>query len=355
MPQRKSFSTGISLSLLALLMILPSLVGCSESEQRQLQSEVARSAQTAVAEGVKHAETQLPYLKETAAAVAATQLAKGQDYAATQAALLRQTMEARLAMEFPKATPIPTPSGPFATTLKPPFDSCNPNATHSPSAEPNSIEILERGFSVASASCDAKKGSLNHTIVLFGGKNGSILEAPSHEATASSDMAIKFVPPFTGRLKITADLLVNAKIGAAAGSATSLPDFEDVVSSLILPEVLDAFLTTAKGFIFATAAGVRTDAYLVVDAAGSQQRVETLVGGHGFGASFPIPPYSQDADFSSQPATVSLIVPVTKGQVISIKTGITTKAQVYGWATSYWNPPKSRESFVTSIVLTEEK
>jgi hypothetical protein len=109
-----------------------------------------------------------------------------------------------------------------------------------------------------------------------------------------------------------------------------------------------------KSLIFQTAAGVKTDAYIYVDTDTSRDETAALVGGHGFGATFPIPPLSQGAEFSSETVRVSLTTPITQGEKIYIGTGIRTTAFVHGWAVAYWNPGKKQETFVVSVVLTEE-
>jgi len=253
----------------------------------------------------------------------------------------------------PIATPSPVTTGPVIQTLiTPPYDNCVANDNRTPSGTSESSDILDIGFSsTIISSCDAQRGAINYSIVTFGGKKGSIFNPPSQEATASGNIIIKYKSPFTGDLKIEATLAVNSKTGVAAGSATALPDFQDVVQGFLLPEQLDAFLTLAKGFIFGTFAGLKTDANLSVDTDTFQKSVAVTVGGHGFGASFPIPPWSQNGTFNSEPVVISMVVPVVQGQTILITTGISTDARAYGWASAYWNPRRDQESFVTSISL----
>lgn len=242
----------------------------------------------------------------------------------------------------------------FHTTITPPYENCVANASHTPSEPPGSIKILETGFSNATSSCDAQRGVINYSVVAFGGKNGSIHEAPDQEATASGDMSIKFKSPFTGNLRIEVTLTVNSKAGAAAGSATALPDFQDVVLVFIPLKHLGEFLDIAKVLIFETFAGLRTDAYLSVDTGTFQNKVSTPVAGHGWGASFPIAPNSQNETLDSKQVVISLTAPVSEEQTVLITTGISSEIKAYGWATAYWNPRNEQESFVTSVSLTGE-
>lgn len=148
---------------------------------------------------------------------------------------------------------------------------------------------------------------------------------------------------------------MNSKTGAAAGSATAIPDFQDVILAFLLPEQLSAFIDIAKALIFQTAAGVKTNAYLIVDNGVSPEQASTLVGGHGFVASFPTLPNSQSDNFNPEQVMLSVTVPVNEGQPIFITTGISTTARVHGWAIAFWNPLGDQESFITSIVLTEQQ
>jgi hypothetical protein len=98
MLQQRPFLAGASFWLLAMLVLLSLQLGCDESAQSQVQTEVAKAAQTAIAEGQKYAATQVPVLKETAAAAIAT-----------QAAQLKQTAEAELATRLAPKTPTVKP------------------------------------------------------------------------------------------------------------------------------------------------------------------------------------------------------------------------------------------------------
>ena len=249
---------------------------------------------------------------------------------------------------------VQTRSNGFQITIAPPYDACvGESLLTSVSPPAGSDEILEKGFSNASYSCDAERGVINNTIVLFGGKEGSILEPPNYEADVSSGMEFGFTPYFTGDLRMNVTMSVNANTGAAAGSAAALLDLRDVILEFLLPSQIGAFILIAEGLIFQTASGVKTEAYLYVDTETSREDTAILVGGHGFGASFPIPPHSQGAELDSEEVKMSLTVPVIQGERIYIGTGIKTTALVHGWAVAYWNPANNQETSVVSVVLTE--
>lgn len=109
--------------LLAALTVLI-LCGCNSSDQRAVETQVARAAQTAIAEGQRQAATYVPAVKETAVAVAATQAVEIKQtavaaaatqaveikqttvaVAATQAARLKLTAEAEIATRLPTRAP----------------------------------------------------------------------------------------------------------------------------------------------------------------------------------------------------------------------------------------------------------
>lgn len=243
---------------------------------------------------------------------------------------------------------------PFKKPIFPPFDSCVASANPSKTSPTNSVVILQQGFSAAEASCDPQRGSINYSVVVFGGRQGNIFEPPSQEASAFGEMGFEFISPLNGTLKIEAKFSVNGRTGAAAGSDTALPDFLGIVESF-LPSMIGAFIDIAKAVIWQSAAGVRTDAYLTVDTATSKREATSLVGGHGFVASFPLPPWSQNGRFSSEEVVLSLSIPVTVGESIHVTSGIRTEARAHGWAEAHWNHLRSEESFVSVVLSAEEE
>ena len=253
----------------------------------------------------------------------------------------------------PSSTPLALSSD-FQQSITPPYEKCETDADHTPSEASGSSKILETGFSSVTSLCDAERGVINYSVIVFGGKNGNVNKPPDQEANASGDMQISFKSPFTGNLRIEATLAVNSKTGAAAGSATVLKDFKEIILEFIVPENLGAFLDIAKAFIGQTFAGVRTEAFVSADTGTFQKKATALIGGHGFGASFPIAPNSQNGTFDDEQVVVSLIAPVVEGQTVLITTGLSTTAKAYGWATSYWNPRHQHESFVKFVSLTGE-
>lgn len=266
------------------------------------------------------------------------------------------------ASAFPKPTPLaatltPSPNpAPFSQTLAPPYGACETSASHTGTVEPGNSKILETGFSSASTSCDASRGVINYQVVVFGSKDGTVLIGADQLADASGHMVIGFTPPFTGKLRVEANLTVNAKTGAAAGSALLMPDWSDILLEILIKnELVKLFIDMTQVLILQTFAGVKTEAYVAVETPLSEQESSVLVGGHGFGASWPTPPNSQDEYFQSKVVTVSITVPVTEGQKVFITPGLRTNAQADGWASASWNLLKKEESVVTSVTLIEER
>lgn len=313
--------------LVIVFLLMGQLVGCSPSEQNKLETLVVEAGETIVAEGGS--------------------------FAKTQAALLKHTTEARFLTEVANIRSTVAP-GKFHETIVPPFDACIGKSVSINSPLLKSEEIIEEGFGNTSYYCDAERGAIRNTVLLFGGKNGSIQELPNYETDVSSGMEFGFMPPFTGKIRIDATYSVSSKTGAAAGSAAALLDFQDIILAFLLPTQLGAFLEISESIIFQTGAGVRTDAYIYIDSDSSHNETTTLIGGRGFGASFPLPPHSQSMEFSSERVNLSLTTPVKKGQRIFIGAGIKTTAKVHGWAVAYWNPHNESEVIVMNIELTEE-
>jgi hypothetical protein len=314
--------------LIPLVIIGQHLISCTPVQESQVQTLVAEAGQTVIAEGGNFAKTQAAQFKETAEAGFST-----------EAANIKSTL-------IPRS---------FQATIAPPYDACVGKSISITSPPANSEEVIEKGFGIVSFSCDEKRGAINNIVLLFGGKNGSILDPPNYETDVSSGIEFDFIPPFTGNLRIDVTMSVNSKTGAASGSAIALPEFRDVILEFVLPAKIDAFLQIAESLIFQTASGVKTDAYIYIESNNIQDETMSTVGGHGFASSFPIPPNSQSANFSSETVAISLITPVTQGERIFIGTGIKTTALVHGWAVAYWNPSQKQEVVVTLVELTEVK
>jgi hypothetical protein len=326
--------------LLVIVVLMIMTLSCSESDQAPIKTAAVQLGQTSVAEGKRYVETQAPKLKETADVVIKT-----------QAEQLKETMQASIGTEVVKIESTLNPER-FHATLGPPYDACVGKSTNITSPSVNDDKIIEKGFGNAAYSCDAKRGAINNTILLFGGKNGSILESPNYTADVSGGMEFDFNPSFTGNLKIDVTLSVTSKTGASAGSATVLPEFRDLIL-IFLPYHIGEFIDIANSLVFETAAGIKTSAYIYVDIADAHYETESLIGNQGFGASFPLPPHSQSAEYSDESVTISFTTPVNEGQKAFIGTGIKTTALVHGWAVAYWNPGKKQEVLVLSVELTE--
>jgi hypothetical protein len=401
--------------LLATLAILSAILSCTESEKIQLKTQAAQAKQTVLSAGKKAAppletkaaiaartavvnaktdsiplETEGAQLAQTAlvvaktksvpfqtqgALVAQTVLPKGQEAAQTQVAQMEQTaiaegkaaaqtqiahlMETAIG-QLPQiqpsfAPPLPQP-GDFQRTLIRPFETCNSVSDHTASPSIGSNDIIQDGFSNTSSACDAGRGALNTSLLVFGGNNGNIFKKVDQKAIASAEVSFHFTAPFTGNLRIDAKSIINARVGAAAGGATIQPEHQDILLTfLINKDLLITFLNMANGIISPTYTGMKSEAYIQVEGYGAKQEARTLVGGHGYSASFPTPLGSQSEDLAGQEVNVMLTLPVKQGQAILISTGIITQASAYGWAMAYWNPDQQEECLINQVVLTQVK
>jgi hypothetical protein len=354
------------------ILLFTASLACSQSEQNQIMTQVVEAGKTAIVLGKTAAPplqteaaiaaktvavavmTQSVPLQTEAAQAMKTALAGGESAAQTQIARLIETQFGphETAQATQAATPRP---GGFKITFTSPFDDCGTNATHTDSPDPGSSDILKTGFSSAQATCDRQQGTINTNVLVFGGKDGNIFKKPDQEASASGAMRLRFTPQFSGPLQVDVTIKANGKTGAAAGSATALVDLKDVIQSfLITDDLISGFLDLAKGLVTVTFAGVKTEAYITVQNGDHKQDAQAMVGGHGYGASFPIPPYSQGEELKDQQVTVSLTTQVTQGQEIQIATGLVTTARSYGWAMAYWNPYRIYESTVVQVTLTQK-
>jgi hypothetical protein len=358
--------------LLAAAALFSASLACSQSEQNQILTQVVKAGKTAIILGKTAApplqteaaiaaktagvvmKTQSVPLQTQAAKAMKTALAGGESAAQTQIAHLIETQFGPLSTQ--QATQAATArQGGEKVTFTSPFDDCGSSASHSDSPEPGSSDILKTGFSSAEAACNRQQGTINTHVLVFGGKDGNIFKKADQEANASGAMRLHFTPQFSGPLQIDAIIKVNGKTGASAGSATALIDVKDIILSfLITNDLISGFLDLAEGIFTVTFAGVKTDAYLTVQNGGSKQETETTVGGHGYGSSFPIPPYSQSEVLSDQLVTVSLTTQATQGQEIQIAAGLVTTARTYGWAMAYWNPFRDYDSTVVSVTFTQK-
>jgi hypothetical protein len=90
-------------------LVLMVVSGCTPSSQRAIETAAAHTAQTAIAEGKKHAATQVVGVKDTAVASAGTQAVLLKETAvaagATEAARLKGTAEAEIATRIAPVSP----------------------------------------------------------------------------------------------------------------------------------------------------------------------------------------------------------------------------------------------------------
>lgn len=362
--------------LVVVLVLLLSSFSCSQEDQVFFQTQAAHGEETALALG----KTQAAYLLETvaasaktksisaqteAAAAAQTAIAKGGDQIKTQIAELLDTSTpdpkktlSSTVMVTPEdnvtSTITATLENPLISiTFNPPYSACGTIFSHFDSPEPGSMEIIRKGFSVAKATCDAQTGKINIMVIVFGGSDGNIFKAPDQQADSQGEMKIRYTPSFDGNIKINAKFLINGKVASAAGSGTMIPDLTDILKTILIKnEIIGAFLDFAEGLIMATFTGVKNEAYIAVHDVTPTIEKRISIGGHGHGASFPLPPYSQTDEWENRQENVSVTVPVKKGQTIEIAAGISTIAKTYGWSISYYNPLSESECSVEEITLT---
>ena len=367
---QKPWRVFVSFVILALVG-LP-LVACTAADQAAVataaaeaaktvevaaKTRIAAEAQTAVVavgtEAVQAGQTAVAAAQTQAAQAVQTALAGGGNAAQTQVAAIKTKVAG--APPNIASTVMPSP-GAFNATYHAPYETCDTQSNHTASPPNGSWELLEKGFSNAFATCDADRGVINAGVLVFGSKGGNILQKdPDQEAHASGQMQLAVTPSFTGKLRIEARLVVSANLGAAAGSAMALPDIEGLLKDvLITDELIGGFLDVAQGLILGTFGGAKGEAYLTAETNGQKQEARVIVGEHGVGASFPIPPWHQDKVLENELVVLALEVPVQRGQPVQIAAGVAAQALTKGWATAYWNPWKKREVVVTRILLTEQ-
>lgn len=362
----------VFVSLMVLALIGLPLAACTAADQAAVATAAAEAAQTvAVA-----ARTRIAAEAQTAVVVAGTQAVQagktGVAAAQTQAAQAVQTvlagggnaaqtqvaaLKTKVAGAPPTSAAAVTPSpGAFTATYHAPYETCEARSDHTDSPPAGAWELLDKGFSNAFATCDADQGVIYAGVLVFGGKEGNILQKdPDQQAHASGEMRLEIIPSFTGKLRIEAGLVVNANQGAAAGSATAVPDVQDLLRDfLITDEIIGAFIDVAEGLILGTFGGAKGEAYLTAETNGQKQETRVIAGKHGVGASFPIPPWQQKKILKDEPVTLTLEIPVQQGQPIDISVGVAAQALTKGWATAYWNPWKKGQVAVTRIVLAEQ-
>ncbi len=370
MTSQKAWRVSVSIVILALVCV--TLATCTASDQNVVatalaeaaktaavaaRTRIAAEAQTAVAaagtQAVQAGQTAVVVAQTEAVQAAQTALESGGNAAQTQVAVIKT----KLVGLPPAITPaVPPSSDTFSATYHAPYEMCDSESRHSASPPNGSWELLEKGFSKAFATCDADQGIINVGVLVFGSKGGNIFaEQPDQEAHASGQMQFTVTPSFTGKLRIEAHVAISANMGAAAGSAMALPDVESLLKDvLITDEIIGAFLDVAQGLILGTFGGAKGEAYLVAEVGDQKQENRVIVGEHGVGASFPIPPRYQNKSLENESVVLALEIPVKKGQPVQIAVGVAAQALTKGWATAYWNPWKKHTATVTRVVLTQQ-
>ncbi len=255
----------------------------------------------------------------------------------------------------PVETGIPTPQLVDANFIKTaPYDSCNIDISPSNSNQQplGTLELLKKGYSAALAFCDKNTGKLNYQVLAFGLLEGSPAELPSQVATATTNVEFKFIPTKTGKFKVTSELLVSGKSGAAAGPSLKffIPDITDFIA-LGVSQQLSAFLQVIDFAKLETFSTVKTEAYIFVLNGQNQQIVTTTIGDKTLAADFPAGRWSENIDINAEKITVTVIVDGVKDQSILIQTGLRSSAEAYGYSEAHWNPRNIADSFVNSISI----
>jgi len=242
--------------------------------------------------------------------------------AKTEISFMKGTAEAASATEAAKSNPTTTneEENNFISIFNAPYAVCVGKSTHLSSLPTGSDAILKKGYGKSDYTCDPDSGTLNTSILLFGGKEGNIFTDPSYESEIENGIEFDFTPSFTGNIRVEVEIVVNAKAGAAAGSATIIPEFRDVVLEFLLPTQIGAFIEVSEALIAETFASIKSDAYVYIDDADTRAESVATVGEHGLGASFPLPLtlHSQEATFRGEKILLTITHPLSSG--ISDKT-----------------------------------
>lgn len=238
----------------------------------------------------------------------------------------------------------------FVTVFVPPYELCRNTSSSSDVTLPIEFENFIQGFNYTESNCSFNEGTLSHRIMVWGGSEGNILRpAGSREAFASNFIEVEYIPSVTGMIEIEANVVVNANVAAAAGSASIFPDVNDALSIVAdLPTMLGNFITVAEGLTTASFGGIKSEAYMTVDVGDSVNETVQTIGGHGFVSSFPIPPYTQSESFTSERIILLITSPATQGEPIYIRVGVRTEAKATGWAGAHWNL-RGQDSIIESI------
>jgi hypothetical protein len=251
------------------------------------------------------------------------------------------TLLAATAVWYPSpAVALPPPDGSVGLVLQAPFDSCTTKTVHSNAAKPGDWKVVTKGFSAATASCDAATGSFSYRPVVFGGTEGGVNVAskPTQTADASGAIVARFVASTPGNWDISVALDVSGRAGAGAGSgmAASINAGDELGKSL-----LDYFTGTqiskVLGLLGAslapTAAKSRTDAYLEVSGAGKGSDSIQLT---GVIASFPIVgPWLDAQTYDNEHIQLHTTIRVVRPGVIMVKVGLKSHAEAWGYADAF--------------------
>jgi hypothetical protein len=236
----------------------------------------------------------------------------------------------------------------------PPYNNCY--------VKPNDLSLFNSdrdslidGFSVVDYSCNPSLGDFSHQIILLGGKDGNVLKEPDYDIELESGIEYNFKSPINGQLTIETQVSVNSNMGAAAGSAIAFPDIKEIFVGLLIPSLYSMLLDISKAVIFQTQAVIKGTLVLEVTHGSDVKTTDVLITGKGYGASFPLPPFTQTNQVDNDVYTLELSIPVQTNENITIRVGQKTNSKVFGWATAYWNPANKFSNTVDYIRLIEEK
>lgn len=226
-------------------------------------------------------------------------------------------------------------------------------------------DMVTAGFGNAkSNACNRETGEINYTIVAFGGVEGSYAAGVTHEASAVAYIETTFIPTFTGEVDIEIIFTINGHAEVSAGSGLALELVNDILGALrnaIITHLIPldtAELNNLKTLIDAlrspTVGLLRQKLFMTVNNGMERVTIENKLDGE-LHAAFPIGPnFIDNHSYLSRQFTLTTRAKVFAGKTASIRAGIETISETYGWSVSFWNL-RTDPSYVNSIEITQIK
>jgi hypothetical protein len=255
----------------------------------------------------------------------------------------------------------PQDTNEILTVLSPPYSACVLSPT--PNVKNEGYDLLLKGFLITASDCSVDQGTMKHKIIMMGGANGSASSPADYDVTVSSGIAIQYVPKANGNLTAEITLVTTAHAATGAGSAFAIPTIQTTLEALMeygLTDLLKSYASLLSVYDIGSAltkasfAGLQSNTFLrVKGSSGLDEVVESRLLKKDLVASFPLPPFSQEAVLNGQETQLTLTVPVKAGDPILIETGVQTRAFVHGWASATWMQTEERSSYVKAVTIRE--